>query len=74
MLALVISIAILDSLRGGSYERLEEVGYAILGIRYGIQLYRIVSLVKISNDLRTIHNLGDIVLPDLEIMEKIENF
>lgn len=50
------------------------MGFLVLGIRYGLQLFRIVSLLKQSRELRLLQKMGDITLPELEGMEEIDGY
>jgi hypothetical protein len=51
---------------------LGEIDSAVLALRYGVQLYRIYTLVRQSRELRMIHDLGEIRLDDLDLSEEID--
>lgn len=53
---------------------MEEVEFVAFGIRYGIQMFRIVSLIKQSRELRQLQKMGDITLPDFDIMEEFDGY
>ena len=53
---------------------MEEVGYLVVGVRYGVQLFRIIGLIKQSRELRQMQRMGDITLPDLDLADEIEGY
>ncbi len=69
MLVLVIALVTLKTIGGNAYEPLEEIGYLVFSIRYGFQLYRVVSLVWRSKELRQMQKLGEINLSNIDIVD-----
>ena len=63
-----MTLLVLEIFGGPAYEPLEEVGNLALAIRFGIQLFRILTLFKQYKEMRMIQKMGDITLPDLDMI------
>jgi hypothetical protein len=74
LLVLVTSMMVMEMLGDSAYEPLEEVGNLLLAIRYGVQLFRILSLIKQYRELRMVQKMGDISFPDLHMLDEIEGY
>ena len=64
----------LETIGGSAYEPLEEVGNIVLTIRFAAQLCRIGSLFKQYKELRIVQKMGDINLPELDLVDELEGY
>ena len=70
----VAAMMTLETIGGSAYEPLEEVGNIVLTIRFAAQLCRIGSLFKQYKELRIVQKMGDINLPELDLVDELEGY
>ena len=74
LLVVVAAMMALETIGGSAYEPLEEVGNIMLTIRFATQLCRIINLFKQYKELRIVQKMGDITLPELDIVDELEAY
>lgn len=73
-MVLVVTMVVMELFGGAAYEPLEEVGNLALVIRFGLQLFRVMSLIKQYKELRLVQKMGDITLPAFDMVDELEGY